>query len=464
MHGWLQITGVVGIASGVLFLVLLVLRRLFRLSKQSRDPGDPSRARLPETPQPGSAKLPRHLDLDHRRRGNYYVFRHELASSKPLFSWADHPSLVTDAVENGWSQFAFAANSYRVSPSTRSTRSVLLGSCAAGDHGSEPDVETSWEVCQGSPDFMQKIRLHPGLNKIHLGYSAVTASSVIRTALPLPGPPLMSSSFPQEAYFEITVLSSEKDNHDPFGRKRSKIEGEKTKLIQENSDTKSNSESLVHVRSSHGSRKTEELKLGVRDDVISLSVGLTRGGSLPLKLPGSYPGSIGFNSDGSVYLDGIKLVFKSEKGEWGKAEKVVGCGYNPNQKKVFFTVDSQLVHVINCRREEFGTPLYPTVAANLDTEVLVNFGQSSFKYNPANQHRTPNPCFIGPLGNSPSLGYDDSKELFSMGRIDAQWLNRCTTRTGHNSNKTLDFDVESEGDLFEIVLDSSGRSPNTVLQ
>ena len=58
------------------------------------------------------------------------------------------------------------------------------------------------------------------------------------------------------------------------------------------------------------------MKLGGKDegkggggggDAVMLSVGLTAGGSLPLKLPGSYPGSIGFNSDGSVYVDG-KLI------------------------------------------------------------------------------------------------------------------------------------------------------------
>ena len=168
-----------------------------------------------------------------------------------------------------------------------------------------------------------------------------------------------------------------------------------------------------------------------------------------------------------VLSSGIKLIFESEKDEWGKTDKVIGCGYNPSQRKVFFTVDSQLVHVLNCKSEEFGTPLYPTLAANIDIMVLVNFGQSPFKYSPANAQRTPNPCFVGPLANSPSLGYEDSKELFSMGRIDAQWLNRYTTRSVHSNgggnNKGSDFDEESEGDLFEIVLESCGRSPNTVL-
>ena len=160
-------------------------------------------------------------------------------------------------------------------------------------------------------------------------------------------------------------------------------------------------------------------------------------------------------------------MIESEKEDWGKKEKVIGCGFDPRQKKVFFTLDSELIHVMNCKSEEFGTPLYPTLAANDDVLVLVNFGQSAFAYAPANGYRTPNPCFIGPLVNSPAaaLGYEDSKELFSMGRIDSQWLNRCTTKGSHNNGTnypTTEFDDESEADLFEIVLETNGRSPNSV--
>ncbi|XP_057469417.1 uncharacterized protein LOC130758503 [Actinidia eriantha] len=460
MNGWLQITVLAAVASvGILFL-LVIFRRFFSASKQEKNLADATNERAGSI-QTGIHRLPQ---FNLQKRPNYYVFRSEI-SSKPLFSWADHPSLVTDAVENGWSRFAFST-SHTPSPSVRSTRSTLFGACASVDWR-DMETEISWEVSQGSADFMQKIRLNSGLQKTHHSIQG-SASSVIKTALPLPGPPLGTSSFPQEAYFEITILASQEDGHDPLGgnRRRSKMEGEKAKLIQENSKAKGNSESLIHVTSNN--KKVEELRIGGKvEEAVVMSLGLTRGGSLPLKLPGFYPGSIGFNSDGSVYLDGIKLIFESEKDEWGKTDKVIGCGYNPSQRKVFFTVDSQLVHVINCKSEEFGTPLYPTLAANIDIMVLVNFGQSPFKYSPANAQRTPNPCFVGPLANSPSLGYEDSKELFSMGRIDAQWLNRYTTRSVHSNggnNKGSDFDEESEGDLFEIVLESSGRSPNTVLQ
>lgn len=168
--------------------------------------------------------------------------------------------------------------------------------CAAGDLRRESEPEMSWEVCQDSADFMQKIRLNAGASN--------SGISVIRTALPLPGPALgKNSSFPQEAYFEITVLyclAGEERESIAGGNRKSK-EGERTKLIPGQSfDGTSNRGSSVRV--------IDDSKLAGRDDgVAALCVGLTAGGSLPLKLPGSYPGSVGFNTDGSVYLDGNKF-------------------------------------------------------------------------------------------------------------------------------------------------------------
>ncbi|XP_010263457.1 PREDICTED: uncharacterized protein LOC104601722 [Nelumbo nucifera] len=387
-----------------------------------------------------------HHDLDSKRRTNYYVFRRGVLA-KPLFSWADHPWLVTEAVEHGWSRFAFTANL-----SSPSTKSSLLGLCAVGDQGRERDVDISWEVFPGSADFMQKIRLNPGLKKINTGTTpSMGVSCVVRSALPLPGPPLGTCSFPQEAYFEITILYSPEED------KGSPSEGERSKLIQETADVNAPSDSLVHVAGSNRNTAIRNKEDEAKSGEVMLSVGLTTGGgSLPSKLPGSYPGSIGFNSNGSVHLDGIKLVFEAGEAEWGMRDRVIGCGFDPGKKKVFFTVDSELVHLIHCKSEEFSSPLYPTLAANMEVTVLVNFGQSAFKYAPANPQRTPNPCFIGPLANAPAaaLGYEDSRELFSMGRIDSDWFNRSTTKNSNNNGDSVAGDVyeESETDLFEIVL------------
>ncbi|GER34621.1 SPla/RYanodine receptor (SPRY) domain-containing protein [Striga asiatica] len=302
------------------------------------------------------------------------------------FTWADNPSLATDAVENGWPRFAFAAGK-----------------------NEKTNLEMGWEVCEGSADLTQKIRwINPE-----------GRTTIVRAGLPLPGP---NSSFPQEAYFEITIV--ERDE----GKKIS--EGDKVKLL-------------------NGPETVD--KMGTNDGVL-ISVGLTLGGPLGLWKPGS----ICFNSTASLYLDGAKLAFESENEKWGIPNKVIGCGYNPSQKKVFFTVDAQLVHEIPCKTDDYSSPLYPTLAANTDVTILVNLGQSPFKYSPANLQRTPNPCFI----NGTSLGYEDSRELFSMGRIDSQWLQRSANNNTVSSIKAMGYDQDSDGDLFEIVLDNTtGKSP-----
>ncbi|KAL5074745.1 hypothetical protein RYX36_013729 [Vicia faba] len=404
---------------------------------------------------------------------NHSLFRSGKRTATGLFSWINNPSMAVDAVENGWSRFAFTSyKSYMPSPSKRST---LLGSFAAPDYKSS-EAEISWEVSSESDEFMQKVRLNSGIKKLNQiiqnqnGYSNSVVNSVIRTALPLPGPVLGNCVFPQESYFEITILNS--SISDEFESVRKSVEGDKAMLI-----AKGNSEALVHVTSGGKNSKVssvEEMKVDGRDgggnksESVMFSLGLTIGGPVVLKVPGSYPGSVGFNSNGSVYLDGMKLVFESEKADWIGTDKVIGCGFDPRQKKVFFTLDSELMHVIHCQTEEFSTPLYPTLAANIDITVLVNFGQNAFKYAPANAQRTPNPCLVSPLVNSPAatIGYDDSRELFSMGRIDSQWLNRTTNKGSHNNNNvnnssTMDFDQESEADLFEIAIDGSGKSTIT---
>ncbi|KAL5705641.1 hypothetical protein ACHQM5_023919 [Ranunculus cassubicifolius] len=386
-------------------------------------------------------------DLDNKRKlSSFYVLHREL-SKKAYFNWVDHPSLVSEAVEHGWSRFAF--NGFNIS--SPSTRSKLLSLCVSGDQVRENGADISWEISLGSAEFMQKVRLNSGMKKSSLVETPpLGVSCVSQTALPLPGPFLGDASFPQEAYFEITVVSSRESESRKL--ERIKSEGEKTKLIKEKADMKAIS---------------DEVRIPVKEDrreePVPMAVGFSVGGSHPRRLPGSYAGSVGFTSDCSIYLDGIKMVSETSKDfEWGTPDRVIGCGFDPNQKQVFFTLDSELVHVIQCKSNDFSRPLYPTLAANIDITVLVNLGQSTFKYAPANVHRTPNPCFIGSNGHTAELGYDDSKELFSfsMGRLDAEWMNRNTTRSNGSVNSRVEIDEESEADLFEIVLERMNRSPS----
>ncbi|KAI7738547.1 hypothetical protein M8C21_004046 [Ambrosia artemisiifolia] len=467
MHGGPLIAVVVA-STGIFLLILFYLTRFFCYHTKTQQQQQPIQRAT--SIQNGIVKLHQQQNMlsnntNNKRRTNYYVLRRGM-SSKVLFNWSDNPTLVTEAVENGWSRFAFTA--FASSPSV--SKNSVFGYCGpTGDGTGNKPVETGWEVCEGSTEFVQIIRFNSGR-------TGSGTMAVVKSALPLPGPALNTSAFPQDAYFEITILSLFEDEITGLSLGVNS-EGEKIKLI-ENNQGKVSSESLVHVKSTGGGfGKGEELKgwSGGKDIVegvkveklgVVLSVGFAGGGSMPVKVPGSYPGSIGFNSDGSIYLEGVKLTNELESEEWGKVEKVIGCGYNPSQRKVYFTVDSKLVREVYCMTEEFETPLYPVLAANSNVTVLVNFGQSVFKYTQANLHRTPNPCFVGQSASSPIIGSEDSRELFSMGRIDAHWLDRSTKRNaqyfGSVNRGMSDYDEFSEGDLFEIVLDnnSRGRSPS----
>lgn len=283
MEEWLKISFVAFSSVILVVIVITIIKRRCCTRKSDSSKGQTQNL------QNGISKL-HHVSVTNK----YYVV-------KKGFNWSDHPSLVTDAVENGWSRFAFT--SIAPSSSIRSSARSILGSCVGNDH-------MSWEICQDSSDFMQKIRFSYGNQKLNRSSKFM---SVVKTSLPLPGPHLGNSSFPQESYFEITILQwNQENNVEVMGKvKEDKLDLEKIKLIREDSsNSKANSESLVHVTSSSSSsyhQKIQESKENLRsDEFIVLSIGLTSAaaGSLPLKLPGSYQGSIGFSSNGSVFLDG----------------------------------------------------------------------------------------------------------------------------------------------------------------
>ncbi|XP_068655351.1 uncharacterized protein [Aristolochia californica] len=226
-------------------------------------------------------------DVREKTMPNYYVLRNGILS-KSLFSWADHQWLISEVVENGWARFAFSA--YSSSSLPRST-TVIWDLCSVCDCRGEGGAEFGWEVTSGASECMQKVRLSPGSKSEN-----PSGVCFAKAALPLPGPPLGNTSFPQEAYFEITMLSE--------GEVGNSGEGENIKLISDAS-IKAQSNSLFHVNSSKSDKNNNSRKIdGVKDKAGLVSLGLSSSSSPPFKFPGSYRGSIGFNSNGSLLLDG----------------------------------------------------------------------------------------------------------------------------------------------------------------
>lgn len=156
-------------------------------------------------------------------------------------------------------------------------------------------------------------------------------------------------------------------------------------------------------------------------------------------------------------------MFESEAAQWNGVNKVIGLGYNPSKQMVFLTIDSELVRVIHCNSDIYKHPLYPVISANTEVMVLINLGQSAFKYAPANARRTTNPCFIR---SSPDVtvstiagNYEDSRELFSVGRLESDWYDIMMKSKNKGSTKTSvgngdESIADADSDLFEISLQS----------
>ena len=76
----------------------------------------------------------------------------------------------------------------------------------------------------------------------------------------------------------------------------------------------------------------------------------------------------------------------------------------------------------------------------------------------ANAQRVADPCFKRKLFPSPIqfLGvlYEDSGDLFSIGKLDAQWRVNIGCSNSHDSNQKI-FPSEGDSELFDIVLDGN---------
>ncbi|KAH9297271.1 hypothetical protein KI387_028953 [Taxus chinensis] len=394
------------------------------------------------------------------------------------FSWRDHPSLIAEIVEHGWVTFGFTKTYTPSSPGN------FWGIYSRFSNRGGVEAEITWEMESGA-DYLQKIRLHPGL-PTKKNMNVLLPVQSMQAALPLPGPSFGELSFPQEAYFEITILAENGVHSESFE------ENDVSKLISQPFSSDKHLQHMSSVmtptnvsvdlesnykvvgvgkkspRSSYKDTHSQFTSLDPTDSPKVLSLGLAVGGRALYRLPGCEPGSVGFHSTGFVFLNGMVHLddnqeqhkSASKKRAWGDLNTVIGCGFDPANKRVFYTLNGEQVYSLICNGDEFHHPLYPTIAANYDVTVLVNYGQKQFECLHANDQRVANPCFRKPPQTS-SLQLvsrsvnEDSGEFFSMGRIDAQWLGNLERSNSGMLHKHLYSETDS--DFFEIRFDENNQ-------
>eukprot|EP00249_Psilotum_nudum_P012142 c23607_g1_i1 orf=508-1533(+) len=246
------------------------------------------------------------------------------------FHWHEHPALIAEAKDLGWSTFAFTYTCSKC-PLQPKLWNICSGCCQSQQN----QPELTWEFCERSVSI-QKIRLNPG--------NGVGMVQSLQTAFPLPGPSLDPPAFPSEGYFEITILTEDRE-YEGDSSQNSFTENENVNLLSKQSspairlssditlsftnealekkldlaargmdkDGKIKAKAVDHftnleliqagdtdLQASHNSHSTE--RLGI------LAIGLAAGRTPLFRLPGWDPGSVGFDSDGRVYLNGIYFV------------------------------------------------------------------------------------------------------------------------------------------------------------
>ena len=333
---WLRLLLAVGLpVAALVAVVFLVYRRrsLPRNAPPELPEVSPTAGAKPPTASPGLAKLNMRYNAASGRVGlrfqqlhqhQHHAVRHRGSgggAQQGPFQWADHPRLVTEAAENGWAQFVFAVAPPR---SKSASLSPLWGTCPLCDAGTSRDMAeaAAWELPAGSSERMQAVRLNPAAAAASgrkwlpgsipsplrgdtdgAGAGNPSALCLARMSLPLPGPPLAGAPFPQDAYFEITIIYLNTKRPEWSASRASRrgrdgsSESDRVKLISFAPDAKN------PVQENRAAAKDGEQD---KRRHLVMSLGLATASTAPQRpsLAGTYASSIGFHSDGAVYLDG----------------------------------------------------------------------------------------------------------------------------------------------------------------
>ncbi|CAM0945262.1 unnamed protein product [Alopecurus aequalis] len=264
----------------------------------------------------------RFQQLHHHHHGRVHAKHRAPAQKQGPFQWGDHPRLVIEAAENGWAQFVFAVAPPRARSATSSPMWGLCPVCDAGTSGELADA--AWDVPVGSSERMQAVRLNPATASASAAASSkkwlpgsvtsplrsdqgLTNSGntlcVAKMSMPLPGPPMAGTPFSQDAYFEITIIYLNTRRPEWSTSRAStrgkdgsvETESDRIKLIDFAPETNNAIKETTAAKDDHGDKQRH----------LVMSLGLAAGSATPPRpsLAGTYASSIGFHTNGAVYLD-----------------------------------------------------------------------------------------------------------------------------------------------------------------
>ncbi|GLJ22900.1 hypothetical protein SUGI_0431820 [Cryptomeria japonica] len=214
---------------------------------------------------------------------------------------------------------------------------------------------------------MQKIRLNPGLNTVKNTNLLLPVQSV-QAALSLPGP----QSFPQVAYFEITIVAEHGEQIGNLFCSKKFGDDFEVKFLKQFSNSE------IHLQHVSSEMRSTTFSPNCKEDVEVISVGLAVGATALYRLPGCQQESVGIHSTGFVFLNGMVHLHGDQKQDkpasanraWGGVNThVIGCGFDPANRKICYTLNSEQIYSLTCNSDEFNNPLYPTIATNYDVTV-----------------------------------------------------------------------------------------------
>jgi hypothetical protein len=112
----------------------------------------------------------------------------------------------------------------------------------------------------------------------------------------------------------------------------------------------------------------------------TVAIGITTKPYPYFRLPGWNKNSVGYHSDDGRKFWNDEFGGRDYGPEWGELGDVIGCGYKPKTGEVFFTKNGKFLGMAFAGLRHIW---YPTIGADGDVKMKINFGDKSFVYKEA---------------------------------------------------------------------------------